>query len=64
MGDSKVLFRHMHPAWGLADYDEQYRKTESQEMWNTDYHLFKYRKSEDYFLPQHLIINKPKYNNV
>jgi len=54
----------MHPAWGLADYDEQYRKTESQEMWNSDYHLFKYRKSEDYFLDKHLIINKPKYYNV
>ncbi len=64
MGDSKVLFRHMHPAWGLADYDEQYRKTESQEMWQSDYHLFKYRKSENYFLEDHLIINKPKYHNI
>lgn len=64
MGDHKILFRHMHPAWGLSEYDEQYRKTESRELWNSDYGLFKYRKSEDYFLPKHLIINKHKYYNV
>ena len=64
MGDYKILFRHMHPAWGLSEYDEQYRKTESRELWNSDYGLFKYRKSEDYFLPKHLIINKHKYYNV
>ena len=64
MGDSKILFRHLHPAWGLAEYDEQYRKTESEEFNKSDYSLFKYRRSEDYFLPKHLIINKPKYYNV
>ena len=64
MGDSKILFRHLHPAWGLAEYDEQYRKTESEEFNKSDYSLFKYRRSEDYFLSKHLIINKPKYYNV
>lgn len=64
MGDNKILFRHLHPAWGLAEYDEQYRKTESQDLWKSDYALFKYRKSEDYFLPKHLIINSHKYYNV
>ena len=64
MVDLKVLFTHRHPAWGLSEYDEQYRKTESRELWNRDYGLFKYRKSEDYFLPKHLIINPHKYFNV
>lgn len=44
MGDDKILFRHMHPAWGLTNWDEQYKKTESSEYWETDaatYHLRK-----------------------
>ena len=61
MGDDKVLFRHMHPAWGLAESDEQYQKTESQEMWNHDYKVILERKARSYDLPQHLIINPPKY---
>jgi len=61
MGDAKQLFTHAHPAWGLTEYDEQYRKTESQVVNNHDKTLFNYRKSENYFLPDHLIINKPKY---
>ncbi len=31
MGDDNILFKHYHPAWGLANYDEQYKKTESFE---------------------------------
>ena len=61
MGDKKVLFTHRHPAWGLAEYDQQYLQTESKEFWNHDKELFQLRKSNNYFLPEHLIINKPKY---
>lgn len=61
MGDDKVLFRHMHPAWNLAESDEQYQKTESQEMWNHDYKVITERKARQYDLPTHLIINPPKY---
>jgi hypothetical protein len=61
MGDEKQLFTHMHPAWGLAEFDDQYRKTESHEVNNHDKALFNYRKSENYFLPDHLIINPHKY---
>lgn len=61
MGDNKVLFRHMHPAWGLAESDEQYQKTESQQMWDADYKVILERKARNYDLPQHLIINPPKY---
>ncbi len=61
MGDDKQLFTHAHPAWGLAEFDAQYQKTESHEVNNHDKALFNYRKSENYFLPDHLIINPPKY---
>ncbi len=64
MGDLKVLFTHRHPAWGLAEYDEQYKKTESQELWDKDYRVFKERKARNYDIPDHLIINPPKYYNV
>jgi hypothetical protein len=61
MGDNKILFRHMHPAWGLAESDAQYQKTEAPEMWEHDYKVILERKARQYDLPQHLIINPPKY---
>jgi hypothetical protein len=61
MGDNKILFRHMHPAWGLAESDAQYQKTEAPEMWEHDYKVILERKARNYDLPQHLIINPPKY---
>jgi hypothetical protein len=64
MGDLKILFRHLHPAWGLAEYDEQYRKSESQEHWDNDYKVFKERKARNYDIGSHLFINPPKYYNV
>ena len=61
MGDDKILFRHYHPAWGLAEYDAQYQKTESQEMWQHDFDVWKRRKLNNYDLPKHLMINNHKY---
>ena len=61
MGDNKILFKHLHPAWGLAPTDAQYQKTESPEMWDHDYKVILQRKARQYDLPQHLIINSPKY---
>lgn len=61
MGDLKQLFVHNHPAWGLAEFDAQYQKTESQELNNHDRNIFNYRKSNNYFIPDHLIINPHKY---
>lgn len=61
MGDEKILFRHLHPAWGLAEYDAQYQKTESQEMWQHDFDVWKRRKLNNYDLPKHLMINNHKY---
>lgn len=61
MGDNKILFKHLHPAWGLAPTDAQYQKTEAPEMWDHDYKVILERKARQYDLPQHLIINSPKY---
>ena len=61
MGDDKILFKHLHPAWGLAPTDAQYQKTEAPEMWEHDYKVVLERKASQYDLPQHLIINPPKY---
>jgi len=51
----------MHPAWGLAESDAQYEKTESRELWDADYKTILERKARNYDLPQHLIINPTKY---
>lgn len=44
MGDDKVIFHHLHPAWGKAEWDDQYRKTESTSMWVYDEAVYKRRK--------------------
>lgn len=59
MGDSKVLFLHMHPAWGMCEMDSQYLKTESPDVNQKDLETFIKRKSNYYGIPEHLIINKP-----
>lgn len=64
MGDDKIIFRHLHPAWGLAEYDEQYRKTEHQSMWDHDKDVITLRRSESYGLEKHLIINPFKYESL
>lgn len=64
MGDDKVLFKHNHPAWGLAEYDEQYKKTESQEFWDKDLKTLVERRRNNYYLPEHLIINQFKYERL
>lgn len=37
MGDEKVLFRHLHPSFGLSRYDEQYKKTEAIDVRGRDH---------------------------
>lgn len=61
MGDEKVLFRHMHPAWGLSDYDEQYRKSENLDVWGEDLKTLLERKMRNYDLPPEQIVNGVKY---
>lgn len=50
MGDNVKLFIHLHPAWGFCQHDEQYKKTESREMWIKDEQTFNKRKSNNFGL--------------
>ncbi len=61
MGDLKVLFTHRHPAWGLAQFDAQYQKTEAQDVNQKDYKTYLRRRANFYDLKQHLIIYPFKY---
>lgn len=40
MGHDKMIFRHNHPAWGRADYDQQYRATEAFDVRQRDYDTY------------------------
>lgn len=42
------IFDHYHPAYGLAQWDEQYHR--QQAFWNEDELNYIYRKSKNYFL--------------
>jgi len=44
MGDNVQLFRHLHPAWGLAKQDELSIKTEDRALWIADEITFNKRK--------------------
>lgn len=59
MGDSKILFHHMHPAWGLASYDAQYRASENLDVWGKDLNTIIERKENNYGLHYDLLY--PKY---
>jgi hypothetical protein len=50
MGDGKVIFKHLHPAWGFCEPDEQYKKTEAKEMWDKDESTFNKRKANNFDL--------------
>ena len=49
MGDIP-LFRHLHPAWGLGEYDEQYQRTESRKVWIADESNYNERKTRNFDL--------------
>ena len=44
MGDNLKLFRHLHPAWGLAPQDALSIKTEDRALWIADEITFNKRK--------------------
>lgn len=44
MGDNVQLFRHLHPAWGLAPQDALSIKTEDRALWVADEITFNKRK--------------------
>lgn len=62
MGDEKILFRHLHPSWGLAEYDEQYRASENLDVWGKDLKTFLERRRRKYDLNEEQIINPFKYS--
>lgn len=36
MGDDRILFRHLHPSFGLSRYDAQYNRTEASDVRGRD----------------------------
>ena len=48
LGDEKILFRHLHPAWGLGEYDKQYELTERRDIWNQDEATYNKRKANNF----------------
>lgn len=57
MGDGNVLFRHLHPSFGLSRYDAQYNKTESIEVRTRDYETYLIAKKE--YDPENLFPIRP-----
>lgn len=50
MGDNVQLFRHLHPAWGLAKQDALSIKTEDRALWVADEITFNKRKIKNFGL--------------
>jgi len=50
MGDNLKLFRHLHPAWGLAPQDALSIKTEDRALWIADELTFNKRKIKNFGL--------------
>lgn len=47
---SKRIFEHRHPIWKLAEWNEQYKRTESPEFYEKDKQTFLKRKAENFGL--------------
>lgn len=50
MGDENIIFRHLHPSFGLAEYDEQYNRTEAMDVRNRDEQNYRKRKAVNFNL--------------
>lgn len=50
MGDNLKLFKHLHPAWGLAPQDALSIKTEDRALWVADEITFNKRKIKNFGL--------------
>lgn len=46
----KILFRHLHPAWGLSPMDEQYARQDSPHQHARDREVFTRRKENNFYL--------------
>jgi len=50
MGDDVILFRHLHPSFGLCNYDEQYRKTEGAVVRANDHTNYINRQDKNFYI--------------
>lgn len=50
MGDDLIIFRHMHPAFGLAEFDAQYLNSENRKYWDADEAVYNERKKRNFDL--------------
>jgi hypothetical protein len=50
MGDNVNIVKHLHPSFGLSEYDEQYRKTEAFEVHERDKANYAKRETENFGL--------------
>jgi hypothetical protein len=50
MGGDKIIFTHLHPSLGLSEYDEQYRRTESDAVREVDRLNYVSRRRQDFYL--------------
>lgn len=48
MGNDLIIFRHLHPAWGLGRMDEQYAREDSQESHARDKEIYLKRKANGF----------------
>jgi len=62
MKDDKILFRHLHPAWGLAEYDVQYRASEHLNIWGEDLKMLLKRRIGNYDLSEEQMVHPFKYS--
>lgn len=50
MGDDNIIFKHHHPAWGLAPHDEQYMKQNNSQTSERDRQVYLKRKEINFGL--------------
>lgn len=61
MRNENIIFRHMHPVWKLAEWDEQYRKSEDQRVYAKDHDVILKRREINYGIPPEEIKQPFKY---
>lgn len=61
MGDSRILFKHYHPAWGHGTMDDLYRKSENLDTWAKDLQNILNRKKNNYYLKEEEILHPQKH---
>lgn len=50
MGEHIILFKHLHPSFGLAPMDAQYEKTEHIDVRSKDHDTYNRRKANNFYL--------------